>query len=141
MYAAVMCPICGRNRIIDLSTKSTVCPYCSIGAETKSVRILYKGETAREVKDVLNKATSPEEEPKKPKNDSDPMSTLEYNYEKAKGLDKLTVLAEGLTRIKGTFTLQDVRMFEPDKAEKILEKMMDDMMIIEERPGIYRSWQ
>lgn len=141
MYAAVMCPSCGRNRIIDLSSSSTLCPYCSVKAETKGVRILYKGNTAREVRDVLNRATGPIEEPKKPKPDFDPMSTLEYNYEKAKGIEKLIVLAEGLTKIKGTFTLRDVEAFEPHKAEMILKKMMDDMMIIEERPGMYRSCQ
>ncbi len=123
MYAAVMCPNCGRNRIIDLESESTVCPYCSVRAETKGVRILHKGRTAREVKDVLNKVTGPPEPQKRPKEDKDPMSTLEYRYGRAKSADRPALLAEGLTRIKGTFTQEDVEMFEPGRSEKMIKMM------------------
>jgi len=138
MYAAIVCPKCGRNRVIDLDNKTSTCPYCNTKAETKAVKILFRGENVNDVREALVQKAGiiPEKKVKGP--DPDPMSTLEYNYGKAKGLDKFTVLAEGLTAIKGTFTISDVRLFEPNKADKMLEQMMSMLIIIEERPGKYR---
>lgn len=139
MYAAIVCPKCGRNRIIDLDKVTSTCPYCSARSETKSMKILYKAETPNAVKDRLNEVSGIKKEERKKGPDTDPMSTLEYHYGKAKGLDKLIVLAEGLTKIKGTFTIEDVELFEPEKAEKIVEKMLIELMVIEARPGNYRT--
>jgi len=138
MYAAIVCQKCGRNRVIDLDNKTSTCPYCSFKAETKAVKILFRGETANDVRETLVQKAGIVQEKKVKGPDPDPMSTLEYNYGKAKGLDKHTVLAEGLTSIKGTFTISDVRLFEPDKADKMIEQMMNMLIIIEERPGKYR---
>lgn len=139
MYAAVMCPSCGRYRIIDLDSQSSGCPYCGIKAETKTLRIMYKGETAREVREVLTRATGPAPKVKERGNDPDPLSTLEYNYGKMKGPEKYVMLAQGLTQINGTFTQDDIETFDPGRSEKIIKMLMDDLSIIEERPGTYRS--
>ena len=138
MFAAVVCPKCGRNRVTDLDNRTTTCPYCNASSETKSLIILFRGESANDVRDALVRKAGIVEEEKVRGPDPDPMSTLEYNYGRAKGLDKYTVLAEGLTKINGTFTLSDVRSFEPSKADKIIDDMMNMLIIIEERPGKYR---
>lgn len=139
MYAAVPCLKCGRTRIIDLSSVSSKCPYCGTVSETKAMRILLKGEDAREVREKLVAVTSPKEPPKEKRTDIDPMSTLQYSYERAKGADKLTVLCEGLDRIVGSFTLDDVRIIDKENAEELIKRMMHSMLVIEERPGVYRS--
>jgi len=141
MYAITICVNCGRNRVADLDASSTRCPYCNVKANTKSLRILGKFGTAKEARESLcgaffdgtGQGAKPERE------DKDPMSTLEYAYEKAKGADRYVLLCEGLTRIKGTFTLEDVKAFEPKNAERIVELMMDALAITEERPGRYRA--
>ena len=139
MYAAIVCPACGRNRVINLDDRTTKCPYCSARSETKSVRILIRGETAGAVREALVRRSGvPVEKERVRGPDPDPMSTLEYNYGKAKGMDRLTVLAEGLTTIMGTFTVSDVERFEPGKGEKMVGQMMSMLMIIEERPGHYK---
>ena len=139
MYAAVICPYCERKRIIDLKDAFTTCPYCSKRCDTSSIQILFKGETAPAVREALNERSGIKENKKEKGPDRDPMSTLQYHYERSKGMEKLTVLTEGLTKIKGTFTLSDVKCFEPDDAERTIEMMLDNFLIIEERHGIYRS--
>lgn len=134
-----MCPGCGRFRIIDLASETSMCPYCNLRAETKTLRIMYKGETARQVKEALTIATGPAPERKQKGEDPDPLSTLEYNYGRTKGPERYTLLAEGLTRIYGTFTQRDVESFDPGRSEKIIKMLMDGLEIIEESPGRYRS--
>ena len=69
-----------------------------------------------------------------------PYSTMIYRYEHCVDLDeKLTVLAEGLTRIKGSSTLEDVREIVGDKAEKYVSAMLDRCIVAEVRVGIYRA--
>ena len=53
--------------------------------------------------------------------------------------EKMTILAEGLTAIKGTFTLDDVREVAGDRAEKMVSAMLDRCIISEVRVGVYRA--
>ena len=143
MYAVVMCPNCRKDRIIQMETESTACPYCGSRTRTKEIIVRYRNEDIGTVRSVFAKATgftAPEKEKGKDnKTDPDPMSTLEYNYGKAKGVDKLICLAQGLTDIKGTFTVDDIELFEPGKGEDIIEKMINALMVIENRPGAFSS--
>ena len=143
MYAVVMCPGCRKDRIIQMETESTTCPYCGSRTKTKEIIVRYRNEDPDVVRSVFAQATgfiTPNEKKERSReNDPDPLSTLEYDYGKAKGIDKLTCLAYGLTDIKGTFTLQDVERFEPGKGEDIIKKMINALMVIESRPGEYSS--
>ena len=106
---------------------------------TKEAIILFKHRDQDVVRTALSELSGfrkPEE--KKNVTDIDPISSLEYAYGKAKGIDKLVCLAEGLTKIKGTFTSDDVEMFEPGKSEVIIKRMMDAFIVIETHPGSYR---
>jgi len=141
MYAVAMCPNCRKDRIIQLETGSTACPYCGCRTKTKEIVIRYRNEDISIVRSVFAQATGftapAEKKGEYKKTDPDPMSTLEYNYGKAKGVDKLICLAEGLTDIKGTFTVDDVERFEPGKGEEIIRKMINALMVIENRPAEY----
>ena len=72
---------------------------------------------------------------------ADPYSTMIYKFEHTSDLeDKLVILAKGLTKSKGTFTLEDVAEIVGDKnAEKYVSAMMDRCYVAEVRPGQYRS--
>ena len=142
MYAIVMCPNCRKDRIIQLENESTACPYCGARTKTKEIIVRYRNEDPDAVRAVFAHATgftAPEKNKGKDKKDLDPMSTLEYNYGKAKGIDKLTCLAYGLTDIQGTFTVDDIEAFEPGKGEDMIKKMINALMVIENRPGEYSS--
>ena len=72
--------------------------------------------------------------------EADPYSTLVYRYEHCSDLStKMTILAEGLTEIKGTFTLEDVREIAGDKAERMVSAMLDRCLISEVRIGVYKA--
>ena len=137
MYAVAMCPECRKDRIIQLETVSTSCPYCGKRTRTKDIIIRFRNEDIGTVRSVFSQATGFSVPEKKKGPDLDPMSTLEYNYGKAKGVDKLICLAEGLTDIKGTFTVGDIESFEPGKGEEIIKRMINAFMVIEGRPGEY----
>ena len=63
-----------------------------------------------------------------------------YQYEHCSDLDeKLTILAEGLTRINGSFTLDDIREIVGDKAEKYVSAMLDRCIAAEVRIGVYKA--
>ena len=49
------------------------------------------------------------------------------------------ILAEGLTAIEGTFTLDDVREIAGERAEKMVAAMLDRCIISEVRIGVYRA--
>ena len=139
MYSIIVCRVCGRNRIIASETETTMCPYCSGKTKTKEAIVLFKHQDCDVIRTALSELSGFKvTEEKKNVTDIDPMSSLEYAYGKAKGLDKLVCLAEGLTRIKGTFTLNDVEMFEPGKSEIIVKRMIAAFIVIEVRPGSYR---
>ena len=64
-----------------------------------------------------------------------------YKYEHTSDLDeKMVILAKGLTKVKGTFTLEDVQEIVGERnAEKYVAAMMDRCYIAEVRPGQYKS--
>ena len=63
-----------------------------------------------------------------------------YRYEHTSDLDeKMEILADGLTEIYGTFTLEDVEAIVGKRAEKMVAAMLDRCMISEVRHGQYRA--
>jgi len=72
--------------------------------------------------------------------DPDPMSTLIYEYEHTSGeLEKLTILAAGLTRIYDDFSEDDVNEHFPGKGERMIRMMVYQGLVVELGSGRYRS--
>ena len=69
----------------------------------------------------------------------DPMSTLAYKVEHTSDINgKMELIAEGLTRIKGTFTLEDVEELVPGKGEQYLKLMLTTCTAYEVGYGKYK---
>jgi len=125
MYAIVSCPGCHRRRIIDLRDETAACPYCSRRSNTKDLRILFKDADQSVVRNALA-STDGTFEPRTERSieEIDPMSSLEYKVENTSDLfEKMGVIAEGLTRIKGSFTVEDVDALVPGKGEKFVKAL------------------
>lgn len=140
-YAIVSCRNCKNNRIIDRSSTSSKCPYCSTSAEHKELRILFEDKSQSVVREALSQLSGFEPPPKKekPAVDHDPLSTLIYRYEKCSDLpERMNILSKGLTEIYGTFTLEDMERVDPKNAEKMLGTMLDLCIIYEVKYGRYR---
>jgi hypothetical protein len=94
------------------------------------------------VRNALNsEGSSKYPEPRKKSGvDHDPVSTLIYRYEHASGIsERLKVLAEGLTDLKGSFSEDDINELFPGEGEQILELMVSADIVIAIRHGMYKA--
>ena len=143
MFGIVLCTSCGRKRITDMRTVRSKCPYCGRADITGRMTVLFSDKSQSIVRELFENADSSkysELEKKKRTDDPDPLSTLVYEYEHTSGtLQKLMVIAKGLTRIKGNFTEKDVDDLFPGKGEQMIKNMISADIIIETGYGNYRG--
>lgn len=148
VYGLSICSACGKARVVDKSSKSSSCPYCGNSEKTDKMAFFFECRDQETARRALGQAAGfeapdpKEERAKKRKLEkADPYSTMIYKFEHTSDLeDKLVILAKGLTKSKGTFTLEDVAEIVGDKnAEKYISAMMDRCYVAEVRPGQYRS--
>ncbi len=140
-YGIITCRKCKRNRIIDLSSTSSKCPYCSVTDEHKGLKIIFEDNNQSVVRDALSQLYAFDmPEKKRPGIDHDPLSTLIYRYEKCSDLqERMIILSKGLTDIYDTFTIDDIDKVDPKNADKLLKSMLDQCLIYEVKYGRYRA--
>lgn len=135
---------CGKLRVIDLSSDTSACPYCGRTVNHSVVKKLYADEDQKAVRDALARLTGfemPKKDPeiKKRIAEADPFSSLVYRYEECRDIEfRMELLAEGLTELYGTFTLEDVKRVDDKDGEKILKAMIAQCVVFEPEPGRYR---
>ena len=140
MYAIVLCNKCKNRRIIDRSSLSSNCPYCDKSEDHSSLKILFEDRDQRKVRDVLGEITFATEPSPKKTHDADPFSTLVHRYEKCTDTEgRMTILSDGLTKIFGTFTLEDVESVDPRYGKQMLKAMLENCLVHEVRPGRYST--
>ena len=138
MFAIITCS-CGKKRIIDLSDKVTKCPWCGKEKKTADAAIVYKSYDQKEVRERFDAITGFVPQEKKMDENIDPMSTLAYKVEHTSDINrKMELIAEELTRIKGTFTLEDVEELVPGKGEQYLKLMLTTCTAYEVGYGKYK---
>ena len=144
MYGLALCGICRRPRVADKSFATSTCPYCNASEKTKDLVFYFESPDQDVVRQALSQATGfvpPDMVQKRTRiEEADPYSTMVFQYEHCSDLDeKLTILAEGLTRINGSFTLDDIREIVGDKAERYVSAMLDRCIAAEVRIGVYKA--
>ncbi len=139
MFGIIVCSGCNRLRIIDLSDDRTKCPYCGTESVTKKKKICFSDEDQNVVRDALNRLSgAPVDEKKKMDETIDPLSTLAYKVEHTTDvMGKMELIANGLTEIKGTFTVDDVEELIPGQGEKYVKIMLAECIIYEVGYGKY----
>ncbi len=139
MFAIIGCA-CGKKRIIDMTDRVTKCPWCGKSMETKKAAVIYKSDDQADVREKYDRITgfvAPPE--KKIDGDIDPMSTLAYKVEHTSDVNrKMELIAEELTRIKGTFTVEDVDELVPGKGEQYVKLMLTTCTAYEVGYGRYK---
>ena len=148
MYGLAICSSCGKARVIDKSSKSSSCPYCGNTERTDKLVCIYECRTQEQAREALGLAAgfeppSPKEEKAKKKRieKADPYSTMIYKFEHSTDLDeKMQIIAKDLTKIKGTFTIEDVEEIVGEKyAEKYVASMLERCYIYEVGYGRYKG--
>ncbi len=148
-YGLVLCGLCKRPRVVDMGHATTTCPYCNYSEKRGKARCVFESESQSEVRTAMARGSGAEgemptevqiERRKRRIEEADPYSTMVYRYEHASDMDeRMSVLAEGLTKVKGEFTLSDVEEVVGKRAEKMLSAMLDQGYVIETRPGFYKG--
>jgi hypothetical protein len=141
VFGIVLCSSCGRKRIADLRHGTSACPYCNKVTETSELKILFGASDQSKVRRAFSDMDGDRYPlPKKrTADDPDPLSTLVYTYEHTTGAEeKLTVLAEGLTRIKGCFDGNDLEELFPGTGEQLMRMMISADIVIEIKTGTFR---
>ena len=143
MYGIVLCSQCGKKRIIDLDNETSSCPYCNKTDKIGKMTILFSDKSQSVVRKAFSSADSEKYkglERKRSENDPDLISTMMYKYEHTSGvLDKLSILAVGLTDIKGDFNEKDVEELFPGKGEQMMRQMISGHLIIELGYGRFKA--
>lgn len=151
LYAVVQCNECRRPRIVDLTTVHSSCPYCGNTDTVGDLRVLVRTRTQEKARQELLKLTSSSmmtgfdgklesPRPKHARRSTDPWSTLERDYQLARGLDeKMNVMANGLTKVFGEFTEEDVLRLDPDKGSRMLAMMLERCIVHEVAYGRYKA--
>ena len=151
MYAVVQCSECRKPRVVDLSTKRSTCPACGNTDNVDSLRVICRTRTQEKARENLFKLTTGtvvsgfdgkavSARPKHARRSTDPWSTLERDYEKARtNEERMDVMAEGLTRIFGEFTEEDVMRLDPERGKRLLKTMLDRCIVHETKYGRYRT--
>ncbi len=136
MFAIVGCPECHNDRMIDLSSGTTSCPFCGKRFDTDRLRIKFKHPDQSVVRDVLlgNEAVPTSADA------DDPMKGLAYrvSHTNDTGL-KMMAIADGLDEIYGEFTVEMIDRLVPGKGEKFAEAMLESCLIYEVGYGRYRK--
>lgn len=139
MFAIIGCNNCKRKRIINISSSATTCPYCNHKTMTKTAKIYFKNDDQSIVRNVFTNMTISNIDREKPL-DFGPLSTLNYVLKNTKSTDsKITIIAEELTKIKGTFELKDIEEIAPGKGKRYLEMMLASSIVHEVGYGKYRA--
>ena len=142
LYGVIACVECNRKRVADLSDTSSSCPYCGARNDHKRSKVYFQSEDLALVRAAQNQLTgfrgSIERRHASP--DTDPLSTLEYRYEHCRSLEeRMSVLSEGLTKVYGEFTFEDLERIEPKNAEKMLKAMLVAGYVHETKYGRYTA--
>ena len=139
MFAIIGCSECGKKRIVDLSDKYSKCPYCGKKVKNDDMAVIYQSADQAEVRAAFDAVTGFIKPDKEEKDDKDPLSTLAYKVEHTTDINrKMELIAAELTRIKGTFTLEDVEELVPGKGEQYLKMMLTTCTAYEVGYGKYK---
>ena len=139
MFAIIGCSECGKKRIVDLSDKYSKCPYCGKKVRNDDMAVIYQSADQAEVRAAFDAVTGFIKPDKEEKDDKDPLSTLAYKVEHTTDINrKMELIATELTRIKGTFTLEDVEELVPGKGEQYLKMMLTTCTAYEVGYGKYK---
>jgi hypothetical protein len=127
--------------MVDRSSSSSKCPYCGNREEHKKLKIIFEDKDQSKVREALTQM-HPFDIPEKKKQgaDPDPLSTIIYRYENSRTLhEKMVLVSKGLTEIRGTFTLEDIKMIDEKNAEKLLSAMLEHCHVHEVSYGRYKA--
>ncbi len=147
-YGVIVCPKCGMAKGVETAKKTTTC-QCGNEIETSRVKTLFTTDSPRELAESVGKANAAlrggEQMPsdKKPKR-KDPYFNIAERAKPIKDpLERMKVVAKGLSDLKTEFGLEDLRkvasLIAKDSPEDMLARLKEHNLVYETSPGLYRA--
>ena len=128
MFGIVTCPGCHNDRMVDLSSGSTSCPFCGKRFDTDRLIVKFKHADQNIVRDVL---TGSDAVPTSEDADN-PLKKLAYSVAHCSDKGRqMQMIVDGLDEILGEFTVGDIDHLVPGKGEKYARAMLEFCLIYE----------
>jgi hypothetical protein len=147
-YGVIVCPKCGMAKGVETAKKTTGC-QCGNDIDLSHVKIKYQTDSPLELADLVAKANAALRggEPAPPERRSrkkDPYLSIAERAKPIKdSLERMRVVAQGLTELQSKFTIDDVRkivsLLGRDSAEDVLARLKGHNLVYELEPGVYKS--
>ncbi len=147
-YGVIVCPKCGMARGVETVKKTTTC-QCGREIDLEQMKIKNQTDSPIELAQLVAKANAvirggQEPGPEKRSRKKDPMNMIAERAKPIKDpLERMRVVAQGLTELKSQFTVGDLRevasLLGRDSAEDILARLKEHNLVYEIDVGVYRS--
>ena len=147
-YGVIVCPKCGMARGVETAKKTTSC-QCGKEINLSYVKIKNHTDSPIELAELVAKANAiirggEEPAPEKRSRKKDPMNAIAEGAKSIKDpLERMRVVAQGLTELKSKFTVEDLRhvasLLGKDTAEDMLARLKEHNLVYEIDVGEYRS--
>ncbi len=147
-YGVIVCPRCGMAKGVETTKKTTSC-QCGNDIDLSRVKIKYQTDSPMELVELVGKANAalrggeppPHERRSRKK---DPYMAIAERAKPIKdSLERMRSLAQGLTEIQSSFTIDDLRkvthLLGKDSAEDVLARLKEHNLVYEVEPGVYRA--
>lgn len=147
-YGVIVCPKCGMARGVETSRKTTTC-QCGREIVMARTKVMFQTDSPIELAESVGKANAAlkggEQMPseKKPRR-KDPYYIIAERARPIKDpLERMKVVAKGLTELRPEFGLEDLRrvcaVLGKDSAEDMLARLIEHNLVYETGPAAYRA--
>jgi len=147
-YGVIVCPKCGLAKGVEAKKKTTSC-QCGKEIVLARTKLMFQTDSPLELADSVAKANAAlrggKELPKERKSRSkDPYSSIAERARAIKDpIERMRVIAIGLSELKEEFTIEDVRrvthVLGKDAPEDVIARLQEHNLIYESGEGTYCS--
>lgn len=144
----IICPKCGMARGVEAEKKTTTC-QCGREIVLKHVKLKFLTDSPLELADSVAQANAAlrgggQLPPEKKTRKKDPFYIIAERAKPVKDtIERMRIIAKGLTDLKGDFGIDDVRkvvsVLGKDSAEDVLARLKEHNLIYESDASTYRS--
>ena len=147
-YGVVVCPRCGMAKGVETKKKTTTC-HCGREIKLRRMKLRFQTDSPMELAETVGKANAairgggempPEKRPRK----KEPYSVIAERSQNAKDpADRMQLIAQGLTSLKGEFTEEDLgkvlQAIGKGSAKDMIAKLQQMSLIYETGDGKFKA--
>jgi hypothetical protein len=147
-YGLLICPRCGMAKGVEASRKTTTC-QCGREIDLRRVKLRYTTDSPLELADSVAKANAalrggqqlpPEKRPRR----KDPFFVIAERAKLVKDpVERMKVIAKGLTDLKSSFGVEDVRrvvvLLGKGSAEDVIKVLQEHNLVYETADGRFKA--